>query len=374
MNKKANLEQLRQKIDECDEALISILKQRQSYVDQLVESKRAMGEPLYVPEREQAIFQKARDLAAKSNVCPHLIQDLLQRIMRDSYQRQAQVEYPCATQQPRSVCIIGGGGQLGQFFATQFKRSGHRVAVVERHNWDEADSLFANADLVLVAVPIADTEQVIKRLDKLPTECVLADITSIKQQPLQQMLHIHQGPVVGFHPMFGPGLSHLARQLILFCDGRHADAYAWVIRQFELWGCHVRRVVADEHDKVMSMVQALRHFNTFIAGWQLMDSKADIAQLVAMSSPIYRMELALIGRLFAQNPELYVDILLQAKDGIAILDHYHTLYQQALAWLQNQDRQQLIDQFKKIADYFGSWKEDFFYQSDTLLEAFRERL
>jgi chorismate mutase/prephenate dehydrogenase len=373
--KNANrIEQLRQKIDECDEALVQILKQRQSYVDCLAEQKRALREPLYVPEREEAIFRKLRKLAEDKGLSPELIQDVLQRVMRDSYQRQAQKSYPSATEQPRSICVIGGRGQLGGFFASLFERSGHTVSIIDKEDWAEADRVFSKTDLVLVAVPIEVTEQVIQRLSRLPAQCVLADITSIKAQPLEQMLKIHSGPVVGFHPMFGPGLSHLARQLILSCHGRSAEQYAWVVRQFELWGCLVRPVDAAHHDKVMTLVQALRHFNTFVAGWQLMEKGTDIRQLVAMSSPIYRMELALIGRLFAQNPELYVDILLQASDGVALLEHYRTLYQQAYQWVRNKDRELLINQFKKIADYFGEWKEDFFHQSDTLIEASRERL
>ncbi len=374
MSDKSTIEQLRRNIDECDTQLVELLKKRQTCVDQLVDLKHSSGDPLFVPEREESIFAKVRVLANTHGVCPDLIQDVLQRVMRDSYQRQAQMQYPCASEQAKSICIVGGAGQLGRFFATHFKRSGHQVSIIETEDWPMADKVFATADLALVAVPIKATDEVIQRLGNLPAHCILADITSIKHQPLQRMLQIHSGPVVGLHPMFGPGLSHLARQLMLYCDGRDAESYQWLLKQFELWGCYVRVVNAKEHDEVMSIVQALRHFNTFIAGWQLKASNTDLNQLTAMSSPIYRMELALIGRLFAQEPELYVDILLKASHGLDILKQYQELYHQACKWLENKDREQLIEQFKEIAEYFGSWKEDFFNQSDTLLEAFRERL
>lgn len=373
MNEKSTIEQLRRNIDDCDTELVELLKKRQSYVDQLVELKHTSGDPLFVPEREKSIFNKVRALAHGRGICPDLIQDVLQRIMRDSYERQAQMRYPRASEHAKSIVIIGGAGQLGRFFATQFERSGHQVSIIEAEDWTHADKVFATAELVLVAVPIDVTDAVIQKLSNLPRNCILADITSIKQQPLSRMLDVHTGPVVGLHPMFGPGLTQLARQLMLYCDGRDATAYQWVLTQFRLWGCFLRPVDATQHDEVMSIVQALRHFTTFIAGWQLMESKTDLGQLTAMSSPIYRMELALIGRLFAQEPELYVDILIKASRGIDVLQQYQSLYHQAFEWLQAKDRKKLIEQFKKIAEYFGSWKEDFFNQSDTLLEAFRER-
>ena len=62
-------------------------------------------------------------------------------------------------------------------------------------------------------MPINQTQQVIQSLDYLPKECILADVTSIKAQPLQAMLEVHDGPVVGLHPMFGPDAPGVVKRL-----------------------------------------------------------------------------------------------------------------------------------------------------------------
>ncbi len=365
---------LRKAIDECDDALINLLLKRQQYVEQLVAYKKKSGDAIFVPEREQVIFEKIAKKAQGCGVDPGMAQDILQRIMRDSYARQANMEYPCATASPKSICVIGGNGQLGSLFVQQFARSGHRVSVLESDDWEDAEHLLKDLDLVMIAVPIHFTDEVIQRLSRLPSKTLLVDIASIKTQPIKRMLDVHSGPVLGLHPMFGPGLGHLARQLMLYCEGRQLESASWLLKQFELWGCYLRKVEPQQHDDVMSIVQALRHFVTFVAGWQLLESETDLDQLVNMSSPIYRMELALIGRLFAQHSDLYVDILLNASQGLQVLQQFGEIYQKALIWLEQGERELLIQQFQKVADYFGHWKEDFYQQSDTLLGAFRERI
>ena len=57
------------------------------------------------------------------------------------------------------------------------------------------------------------------------------------------------------------------------------------------------------------MVQALRHFATFIFGRFLYQRRINLNRTLEFSSPIYRLELDMVGRLFAQDPELYSEII-----------------------------------------------------------------
>lgn len=40
-----------------------------------------------------------------------------------------------------------------------------------------------------------------------------------------------------------------------------------------------------------------------------------LEQLLALSSPIYRLELAMVGRLFARDPQLYADIIMSSENN-----------------------------------------------------------
>lgn len=65
-------------------------------------------------------------------------------------------------------------------------------------------------------------------------------------------------------------------------------------------GARLHRISAVEHDQNMAFIQALRHFATFAYGLHLAEENVQLEQLLALSSPIYRLELAMVGRLFAQ--------------------------------------------------------------------------
>ena len=98
------------------------------------------------------------------------------------------------------------------------------MRILEQHDWDRAADIVADAGMVIVSVPIHVTEQVIGKLPPLPKDCILVDLASVKNGPLQAMLAAHDGPVLGLHPMFGPDSGSLAKQVVVWCDGRKPEA------------------------------------------------------------------------------------------------------------------------------------------------------
>ncbi|MDW2211293.1 bifunctional chorismate mutase/prephenate dehydrogenase, partial [Vibrio sp. 2025] len=181
-------------------------------------------------------------------------------------------------------------------FGRMFKLSGYQVKVLGSKDWGRADEILKDAGLVVVTVPIHLTEGVIEKLGNLPQDCILCDLTSIKSKPLQAMLNVHAGPVVGLHPMFGPDVPSLAKQVIVYCDGRGSEQYQWLLQQFGIWGASLCQIDAQEHDHGMTLIQALRHFTSFAYGMHLSKENPNIEQLLKLSSPIYRLELAMGGR------------------------------------------------------------------------------
>ncbi|NJN61529.1 MAG: prephenate dehydrogenase/arogenate dehydrogenase family protein [Coleofasciculaceae cyanobacterium RL_1_1] len=84
----------------------------------------------------------------------------------------------------RHITIIGGRGVMGRFFAQRLTHFGHRVAVLSRTDWAQADEMMANTDLVLFCVPIDRTIEIIQQLaPAIPPTAAIADITSIKSPP-----------------------------------------------------------------------------------------------------------------------------------------------------------------------------------------------
>lgn len=360
------LAELRAGIDQADDELVAVLARRIRLTAEVGALKSRHGLPLYVPEREAQLLAARREKAAAAGVDADLIEDILRRVMRESYSAQG-TDFPAAGDCSRAVVVVGGGGALGHCLASFFMRSGYTVRILEKDDWEQAPTLLADAGLVLVAVPIEHTLAVIAKLPQLPDDCILADITSIKQAPLKAMLDVHRGPVLGLHPMFGPDIKSLAKQVVVVCAGRDAQRCQWLVDQFGIWGAVVREELPERHDRAMEMIQAMRHFTSMVYGIFLQRENADLDELMRLSSPIYRLELAMVGRLFAQSPELYADIIMAADGLPALLDQYRGVLDDLLKRVRNHQRAELIEDFNQARDYFGDLAPALLRESSELL-------
>ncbi|MCE7537011.1 bifunctional chorismate mutase/prephenate dehydrogenase [Aliivibrio fischeri] len=361
------LSHLRDQIDAVDKQMLDLLAQRLHLVEQVGEVKSAHGLPIYDPSREAAMLASRRSEAEKKGVPPSLIEDILRRTMRESYSSENDSGFKCLKPELRPIVVVGGNGQLGGLFAKMFKLSGYQVRILGSQDWDNSDEILDNAGMVVVTVPINLTIDVINKLSTLPEDCILCDLTSIKQKPLAAMMEVHKGPVVGLHPMFGPDVPSLAKQVIVMCDGRGKEHYSWLKNQFEIWGAIVRDISANEHDHGMTLIQALRHFTSFAYGQHLAKENPDIEQLLNLSSPIYRLELLMVGRLFAQDPNLYADIILSSDENIEMIKRFHQRFGDAISLLEEHNRSGFIKNFEEVEAWFGDYAEQFLIESKSLL-------
>lgn len=365
--KQDKLQALRVQIDDIDSQLVDLLGARAQLTKQVGEYKSEVGLPIYVPSREAELLAKRREQAEQKGVSASLVEDILRRVMRESYQTQSH-QYRCANPKAGNIVIIGGGGALGGFFVSMFERSGYQVDVLEKEDWHQAETLFQNASLVIVSVPIRLTDEVIRRLSSLPESCILADITSVKSLPLQAMLDVHKGPVVGLHPMFGPNIKSMAKQVVVVCKGRDEAQYQWLVDQIAIWGAAVYHTSAQQHDDAMAFIQVMRHFSSFVYGAHLAKENPDLDLLVSLSSPIYRLELGMVGRLFAQDPVLYADIIFSNEKGLSLLKRFSARLEECLQLVEAGDKQGFIDQFHDISEWLGDYAKSCLHDSEKLLQ------
>ncbi|MFB9135857.1 bifunctional chorismate mutase/prephenate dehydrogenase [Vibrio olivae] len=362
------LNELRDGIDAVDKQILDLLSQRLALVEKVGEVKSRHGLPIYAPDREAAMLASRREEAERIGVPPQLIEDILRRTMRESYASEKDSGFKCLNPELRSVVVIGGHGQLGGLFSRMFRLSGYEVKVLGSKDWHKADELLSDAGLVVVTVPIHLTQGVIEKLGNLPKDCILCDLTSIKSKPLKAMLDVHAGPVVGLHPMFGPDVPSLAKQVIVHCDGRDESAYQWLLKQFSIWGASLCQMSAEDHDHGMTLIQALRHFTSFAYGLHLSKENPNIDRLLQLSSPIYRLEIAMVGRLFAQDPNLYGDIIFSSQENIEMIERFHQRLGEAVKLLEGGNKQAFIESFAQVSEWFGDYSQQFMTESQNLLK------
>ncbi|MEJ2657909.1 MAG: bifunctional chorismate mutase/prephenate dehydrogenase [Desulfobacterales bacterium] len=368
------LKRLRLQLDAIDQQIVSLLAQRQAEVERVVQLKKAYNIPVYHPAREENLISHRRSQGSKAGLNPDYVEEIYRRILRQSRVEQTAQMARKGIRAGACVLLIGGLGSMGQYFRQWFAAAGYHVRILDCQDWPNVDALCRDVELAIISVPIEVTVSVAQKIaPHLPPECVLADITSIKKIPLTAMLEAHQGPVVGLHPLFGPTTSTMDKQIIVVTPGRDMPGCQWLIDQFSAWGSIVLQVNADEHDKIMSIVQTVRHFATFAFGQFLRRKQIDLPRTLEFSSPIYRLELGMVGRLFAQDPSLYAEIIFASPERCALLMQYLESLATNLEMIKNGDKETFLAEFKKIAEWFGPFSEQALRESTYLIDKLIER-
>ncbi len=253
-----------------------------------------------------------------------------------------------------NVTIIGGRGRMGRFFQEQLSLAGHEVSILENDDWAQADRLLGHAELVLVGVPIEWTEGVIAQAAPyLPSTAALCDITSVKTLPVQAMLSHHCGPVMGLHPMFGPSITSFFAQKVVITPGRNDEAFQWLIDLIKSQGGETIICTPEEHDRLMVVVQAIRQFSRFGLGVYLAEAQIDLDKSMSMSTPSYRTEIDIVKRLFAQSPQLCVDIMLACEERNQAIAELAKTYTRLADLIAQKDRAGLIKEFETAHSFFA---------------------
>jgi chorismate mutase/prephenate dehydrogenase len=365
----ARLEELRARIDCVDQQLVQLLAERLRIVTEVAAVKHQLDLPMFHPAREENLISTRRAQAEKAGLDPDYIEDLFRTVLRHSRVGQLETLGRRAIRPGARVLLVGGHGSMGRFFERFFKQSDYEVRILEREDWAKVEALAAGIELCVLAVPIEVTAAVAAQIaPHLPEGCVLADLTSLKRAPLEAMLRAYPGPVLGLHPLFGPTTASMDKQLVVVCPGRQLEACRWVLDQLTVWGNVLVETTAEEHDAIMGIVQALRHFATFAFGQFLHGRGVPIARTLELSSPIYRLELAMVGRLFAQDPALYAEIVFASPERLALLKDYIQSLQRNLELIEKGGKAQFVARFKEIAEWFGPFSEQAMRESSFLVD------
>jgi chorismate mutase/prephenate dehydrogenase len=368
------LDKSRDRIDLIDSKIIDLLTERQAEVEKVIEYKKLKNMPVRHPAREEDMISRRRLMAKGKGLDPDYVEELFRSLLRQSRVEQTESKSEKGVKPDATVLIVGGKGGMGRYFAQWFYKSGYNTRVLGRNDWDKVEVLCKGIDLAIVSVPIESTLSVIERLTPyIPENAVLSDLTSIKKEPVNTMMKLHKGPVLGIHPLFGPSTSSMDKQIIVVTPGRDEVACKWVIDQMSEWGAITVRSSGDEHDRIMAVVQALRHFATFTFGRFLYKKNVDLFRSLEFSSLIYRLELGMVGRLFAQAPDLYSGIIFASDERRSMLKEYIYSITELISMVESSDREEFEKEFKEIAAWFGPFSEQALRESSFLIDKLIER-
>jgi prephenate dehydrogenase len=269
----------------------------------------------------------------------------------------------------RTIGIIGGRGQMGQLFGCFFEARGYRVIIADRNSGQDNEAVMRSSDVVLFAVPLHETVNIIRELAvHARPEQLLMDLSSLKVGPVQAMLG-SPSSVVGLHPMFGGNISSFAGQTIVACPVRIApQQWRYLRRLFEDQGVRIRECTPEKHDHMMSIIQVLFHVTTMLTGRVLRDMDVDVAETMEFTSPSYRLEMNLLGRIFAQNPALYSAITQMNPFTREVLDQLEAGLNDYRQWYGAGDFAAFVRDFNRSAQHLGEFCGSAFQESSALLD------
>jgi prephenate dehydrogenase len=268
----------------------------------------------------------------------------------------------------KQIGIIGGTGQMGQWFKRFFEEAGFNVVVAGRSTKLSFEKCAKESDVVLVSVPIADTVSVLTRIAPLVRkESLLMDVTSIKEEPLKAMMEHGECAVIGMHPVFGPGVESVKNQTVVLCDGRERGYLEWISTLFTDQEGIVKVMDAVEHDKAMAVVQGLQHFSSLSVCHALSKVDTPMKEMERVSSPIFRFNMDVAGRILNQDPELYADIELLNKYVTPALRAYMADASRLLALIESGDKEAFVAYFNEAATYLGDFKDEAEEYTDKII-------
>jgi len=244
------------------------------------------------------------------------------------------------------------------------------VSVVEAGDDDATiRQLAPKADIAVIAVPMDEQCRVIEKIAPHMTEdALLCDINSLKREVCESMRQHGRCETLGMHPMFGPTVHSFRRQKIVICPVKTGSRTEWMCQELGRMGVELVKCDPDQHDRMMAVIQVLVHYSTIVMGRALSATGIEIEDSLRLTSPIYRLELAFVSRLFVQSPDLYAQIEMSNPYG----DDVRQLFREAAAeWdeiIQTRDNESFRKLFERVAKYFHGFSDEAMDLSNRIID------
>ncbi len=368
---------LRERIDELDRRFVELLAERNELVAQVAEVKRLSGYPIRDSNREGQMLEDRRTLGVKDGISPEVVESLFRVILWASRDRQAALRAAMPIKvDPRTIAIVGGHGGMGRCLEKMFLNQGHDVMITDVDTTLTPAQAAEKADITVISVPIRSTRQVIEMVGPCcREESLLLDVTSIKSDPVDAMLHSTSANVIGTHPLFGPAINSLQGQRVVITPARINDPLweSWLSTSFKAAGLEVIQSTPEKHDRIMSVVQVLTHYSTEVIGRTMQALDVSIAESLQFTSPIYHMELLMAARHFAQSPDLYSAIEMTNPNTETVTAAFNKAAEEMRSLIISGDQDGFRNTFGEVRDFFGEFSKTALVESSYLIDRLVER-
>ena len=236
---------------------------------------------------------------------------------------------------------IIGLGLIGGSIAIDLRKSGlttelvgidlnqvHASKAVELGLVDKTeteDKAIANADLIILAIPVSALGQLIPSiLDSIKKTTVVIDTGSTKSSICRAVKHhAHRGQFVAAHQIAGTensgpeaAFSGLFKDKTnIICEREKSSDHALAVAEkvFAALGLNTIYMEPEEHDKHVAYVSHLSHVSSFLLGQTVLDIERDEKNIFALAGSGFSSTV----RLAKSSPDMWAPIFEQNAEYLS---------------------------------------------------------
>ena len=201
---------------------------------------------------------------------------------------------------------------------------------------------------------------VCEAMRSLVPDAILADITSVKELPMQHMESLWSGPVVGTHPLFGPVPARDLELRVTIVPGKNAseEDTRFVESLFRHFGCVTFRATAEEHDIAEAKIQGMN----FITSAVYFAMTAEDPALLPYITPSFLRRMNSTEKQLMEDGALFTWLFEANPHSQAMTRQYRNLLSLAAAgdvdlilhkarwwWKEGEEKKKIHEEARKVA-------------------------
>src|SRR3989338_2403286 len=202
---------------------------------------------------------------------------------------------------------IIGYGRYGKFWEKFFTDKGFQVRVSDIGMDPDNEDVAMWADVVIIAVTLMETTKVIESfLNILRGDQLIIDLASTKADSTDMML-ASKSEVLGLHPFCAPPVKRgtFKGQTMFVYRARLSAWTEWVDAFLAATKAQIQLIEPEAHDRERTVDQVLDHLCTLLKASVMRRMELNASLLFKTASPVYKLTLAQMARMFAQSASLY---------------------------------------------------------------------
>jgi chorismate mutase/prephenate dehydrogenase len=306
-------------IEELDKEIMELIGKRMEAALSMGKTKVEKAMPVRNLKVEDEVVNRYRERAKAAGISEEAAADIANILIRESVESQARLSRPMKS--VKEVCIIGGQGKMGLWFARYMAMRGHKVKLLDTRKKDpktktefplvtDLNAAMKTADVVIIAVTISQAKPVLEQVIDAKPKGLVFDIMSVKQPiiPTLEKAAVEGLKICSVHPMFGPNALSMYSRNIIVCDCGSTRGVEEFLPLIEGMGAKVTEMPVSEHDEMISYVLGLSHAINIAFFSALKDSGIEFKSFEDIASTTFKKQSASAMSVALESPDLYYEI------------------------------------------------------------------